>query len=152
MELGADLTDIYYRTISAQSFSAAKYWGAGLSKLQIDRGLVWTTLSLKERQEAEYQYKDDADLIKILSAINGAIIAVILTEQSSGYVKISWRLCGSEPSELDVAEIALKFGGGGHKAASGADVMGTLDEVLESVIAITRIYMNNVVKLVDEIG
>jgi phosphoesterase RecJ-like protein len=141
MELGGNLVGIYYRTVVEQTYSAARYWGAGLSKLQMEDGLVWTTLSLIDRQSADYPYRDDADLIKILSAIAGAKIAVILTEQSEGYVKISWRLCGSSPTNLDVSEIAQKYNGGGHKAAAGADVSGKLDEVLEAVLTDTRLYM-----------
>ena len=148
MEQGGELSDIYYRTIIEQSIEAARYWGAGLSKVNMEDGLVWTTLSLEDRHKAGYPSRDDADLIKILSAIRGAKVAVILTEQLSGYVKISWRLCGSVPTELDVSEIALKFGGGGHKAAAGADVKGNLEEVLEEVLINTRESMNLVCKAV----
>lgn len=143
MGLGGDLADIYYKTVIGQSLASARYWGAGLSKIQMDDGLVWTTLSLKERFAAGYTRRDDGDLVKILSAIDGAKVAVILTEQTEGYVKISWRLCGSIPTDLDVSEIALKFGGGGHKAAAGADVKGKLNEVLDQVLANTRISMRN---------
>ena len=142
MELGGNLADIYYKTIVEQSLSSARYWGAGLSKIQMEDGLVWTTLSLSERHKAGYKARDDADLVKILSAIEGARVAVILTEQDAGYVKISWRLCGSLASDLDVSEIAQKYGGGGHKAAAGADVKGILNEVLENVLADTKIAMN----------
>ncbi|OGO11502.1 MAG: hypothetical protein A2Y53_00205 [Chloroflexi bacterium RBG_16_47_49] len=152
MELGGDLADIYYRTIIEQSYSGAQYWGAGLSKLHMEDGLVWTTLSLKDRHAAGYQYRDDADLVKVLSAIEGAKIAIILTEQTEGYVKISWRLCGSLSTVLDVSEIAQKFGGGGHKAAAGADVKGELEEVLVDVLANTRISMNQIEKPIEEIG
>ncbi len=141
MDLGGDLPGIYYKTIVELSLPAARYWGAGLSKIQLEDGLVWTTLTLKERQESGYPDRDDADLVKIISAIEGARVAVILTEQPSGYVKISWRLCGSSPTNLNVAEMALLFGGGGHKAAAGADVQGNMDQVLEDVITTTRSYM-----------
>lgn len=151
MEDGGELIDIYYRTISEQSYAAARYWGAGLSKLQMEDGLVWTTLSLNERHKAGYHYRDDADLVKILSAIEGARVAVILTEQSGGYVKISWRLCGSLASDLDVADIARKFGGGGHKAAAGADVKGNLPEVLEAVLTYTRLVMDPEEKRIEKI-
>jgi len=151
MELGGDLTGIYHKTIIEQSYAATRYWGAGLSKLQMENGLVWTTLSLSERNTAGYPYRDDADLIKILSAIEGAKIAVILTEQTRGYVKISWRLCGSFRTDLDVSEIAQKFGGGGHKAAAGADVKGNLDEVLIEVLNNTRISMNQQIEPIEEI-
>lgn len=144
MELGGNLAEIYYKTIVEQSLSAARYWGAGLSKIQMEDGLVWTTLSLSERHTAGYPSRDDADLVKILSAIEGSKIAVILTEQDAGYVKISWRLCGSIETDLDVSEIAQKFGGGGHKAAAGADVQGKLDEVLAKALADTKNTMNQV--------
>lgn len=152
MDLGGELSDIYHRTIVEQSFEAARYWGAGLSKLHMEDGLVWTTLTLQDRYSAGYPSRDDADLVKILSAIQGAKVAVILTEQTSGYVKISWRLCGSLPTDLDVSEIALKFGGGGHKAAAGADVKGNLEEVLQEVLTNTRNAMNLEKKPIVEPG
>ncbi len=151
MEQGGGLADIYYKTITEQSLSAARYWGAGLSKIQMDDGLVWTTLTLKERQAAGYPARDDADLVKILSAIEGAEVAVILTEQEAGYVKISWRLCGSVDTDLDVSDIAHKFGGGGHKAAAGADVKGNIDHVLANVLTDTKLAMANVRDSIREI-
>jgi nanoRNase/pAp phosphatase (c-di-AMP/oligoRNAs hydrolase) len=45
------------------------------------------------------------------------------------------------PTELNVSEIAQKFGGGGHMAAAGADVKGKLDEVLLRALTYTRDYM-----------
>ncbi len=150
MEQGGELTNIYYKTMVEQSLAAARYWGAGLSKLKMEDGLVWTTLSLQERRAAGYPARDDADLVKILSAIQGAKVAVILTEQEAGYVKISWRLCSSADTDLDVSDIAQKFGGGGHKAAAGADVKGNLAEVLELVLRETKFSMNHVNDAVKE--
>ena len=150
MERNGDLSGIYYKTIVEQSLASARYWGAGLSKIQMEDGLVWTTLSLEERHWAGYPGRDDADLVKILSAIEDAKVAIILTEQEAGYVKISWRLCGSEDTDLDVSEIAQKFGGGGHKAAAGADVKGNLQEVMKKVLTDTRVTMDRVKNTVVE--
>ena len=144
MEHGGTLADIYYRTLTQQSIEAARYWGAGLYKIKMEDGLVWTTLSLKERYAAGYAARDDADLVKILSAIEGAKVAIILTEQTEGYVKISWRLCGGAETNIDVSTIAQKFGGGGHKAAAGADIKGKLDEVLKKVLVDTKLSMDHV--------
>jgi phosphoesterase RecJ-like protein len=151
MESDGNLAEIYYKTIVEQSLASARYWGAGLTKIMIEDGLVWTTLSLSERDAAGYLARDDADLVKVLSAIQGAKIAVILTEQTGGYVKISWRLCNNADSDLDVSEIALKFGGGGHKAAAGADVKGKLNEVLVKVLADTKISLNHINETIEKI-
>jgi phosphoesterase RecJ-like protein len=151
MEMGGNLTEIYLKTITEQSLASARYWGAGLSKIKMEDGLVWTTLSLSDRQTARYPARDDADLVKVLSAVEGAKIAVILTEQTGGYVKISWRLCNDADPDLDVSDIAQRFGGGGHKAAAGADVKGKLDEVLVKVLEETKISLNHVKATIENI-
>jgi nanoRNase/pAp phosphatase (c-di-AMP/oligoRNAs hydrolase) len=53
----------------------------------MENGLVWTTLTLKEREASGYPLRDDADLVKILSAIENAKVALILTEQVAGMLK-----------------------------------------------------------------
>jgi phosphoesterase RecJ-like protein len=151
MEAGGNLAEIYYKTVVEQSLASARYWASGLSKIMMEDGLVWTTLTLQERKAAGYPSRDDADLVKVISAIEGAIIAVILTEQSEGYVKISWRLCGSAETDLDVSDIAQKFGGGGHKAAAGADVHGKLEDVLTRVLVQTKTSMSMVTDTLEKV-
>jgi phosphoesterase RecJ-like protein len=90
-------------------------------------------LTLSDRQAANYPGNDDADLVNILSSIDSDA-AVIFVEQKNGHVKISWR---ARPG-IDVSQIALQFGGGGHAAAAGADIPGTLEKVQEQVLQATR--------------
>lgn len=134
MDRGADLAALYKSALLTRSFEAARYWGAGLSDLQRDGRLVWATLRLGDRAAAGYTGNDDADLVNVVSAIEGGDIALMFIEQKDNRVKVSWR---AQPG-LDVSQIALQFGGGGHRAASGADVPGTLAEVQERVLAATR--------------
>jgi phosphoesterase RecJ-like protein len=58
-------------------------------------------------------------------------------------------LCGSLVTDLDVSEIAQKYGGGGHKAAAGADVKGKLNEVFEQVLADTKMSMSHVKETIE---
>ncbi|HEX9013138.1 MAG TPA: DHHA1 domain-containing protein, partial [Anaerolineaceae bacterium] len=95
--------------------------------------LVWTSLTLADRAAVGYPGNDDADLINILSSIEEADIAVIFVEQRAGKVKVSWR---SVPG-FDVSQVALQFGGGGHPAAAGAEIAGTLEEVQPRVLQAT---------------
>jgi phosphoesterase RecJ-like protein len=122
------------RSLVHRSFEAMRFWGAGLSTLEREDGMVWATLTMADRQAAGYSGRDDADLINILSAINDAMISIVFVEQSNGGVKVSWR---SQPG-LDVSAIALKFGGGGHPAAAGAEVSGNIEEVRHRVVDLTR--------------
>lgn len=134
MEFGVDLSSLYHQTLLKRSFEAALYWGVGLSRLQREDRIVWTSLSLEDRKAVGYPGRDDADLINLLSTLNDVDIVILFVEQAGGKVKVSWR---SQP-DLDVSQIALKFGGGGHKTAAGAEVDGDLQEVVENVIRVTR--------------
>ena len=135
MEIGADLSQLYYRSMVRRTFVEAKYWGSGLSSLQCADGIVWATLTLADRKASGYTGRDDADLINIVSSIDDADIAIMFVEQTSNTTKISWR--GLKP-HVDVSQISLQFEGGGHKAASGAELTGSLAEVQERVLAATR--------------
>ena len=135
MEVGADMPELYMRGLIRRSFEATRYWGAGLSNLQRKDGMVWGKLTLSDRKAAGYSGNDDADLINAISAIDGYKVGMIFVEQADNHVKISWRAL---ENGIDVSSIAQRFGGGGHAAAAGADVAGTLDEVITRAIQSTK--------------
>ena len=133
MEHGANLPKLYNRALVQRSFESSLLWGKGLEKLQREGRLVWTTLTHQDRKDTNYPGNDDADLINMLSSINDSDIAIIFVEHKNERVKVSWR---GQPG-WNVSQIALQFGGGGHAAASGADITGTLEEVQEKVLRST---------------
>jgi phosphoesterase RecJ-like protein len=135
METGVDMPDIYMRALVKKTFPAAKYWGAGLSSLESKNGIVWGTLTVADRKAAGYGGNDDADLINMISAIDGNKVGMVFVEQTDNHVKISWRAL---VSGVDVSPIAKHFQGGGHAAAAGADIRGSLSEVQNEVLKKTR--------------
>jgi bifunctional oligoribonuclease and PAP phosphatase NrnA len=139
MDHGANLSELYHRAIVRRTFEAAQYWAQGLTKLKRDGRLVWTTLTLNDRGTASYSGNDDADLVNVISAIDETDIGVIFVEQRDNHVKVSWRA----QAGYDVSQIALQFGGGGHPAASGADITGGLPEVQTKVLTATRLLLSN---------
>lgn len=134
MEVGADLPELYVKALIQRSYEAVRFWGSGLVSLERDESIVWATLSMADRELAGYSGRDDADLINVLTTIKDAKIVLVFVEQPNGSVKVSWR---SQPG-IDVSQIALRFGGGGHAAASGAMIPGELDEIRAIVLDETR--------------
>lgn len=135
METGVDMTELYMKALVKKTFPAARYWGAGLSHLEQKDGIVWATLTVEDRKKAGYGGNDDADLINMISAIEGNKVGMIFVEQSDHHVKISWRAL--EPG-IDVSKVAKHFNGGGHAAAAGADIPGALTEVQPLVLKTTQ--------------
>lgn len=135
METGVDMTDLYMKALVKKTFPAARYWGAGLSRLEQKNGIVWATLMLEDRKKTGYSGNDDADLINMISAIEGNKVGMIFVEQSDNHVKVSWRAL---ESGIDVSQVAKHFSGGGHAAAAGADIPGALAEVQPLVLKTTQ--------------
>lgn len=135
MEHGANLAELYMRGLVRRSLEAARYWGAGLIKLRHDNGIIWSTLTLEDRRKAGYRANDDADLINIISAIDGGKVGMIFVEQENQHVKVSWRAL---EEGIDVSQVAKALGGGGHQAAAGADIPGTMESVVPHVLELTH--------------
>jgi phosphoesterase RecJ-like protein len=134
MEVGGNLPHLYQLGLLNRTFTAARYWGAGLSKIQQEGRMAWATLTLDDRHAVGYPGRDDADLISFLSTIDDVDVVIMFVEQRKEQVKVSWR---SKPG-IDVTQVAQQFGGGGHAAAAGAMIEGNLKEIQENVIAMTQ--------------
>jgi phosphoesterase RecJ-like protein len=134
MAAGAQLYAVYDQSLFKRSYSAVRLWAQGLTRLQLKQRIAWARLPLEARQASGYQGLGDADLINVIASIREADVALVFVEQADGKVKISWRAIPG----INVAEIAVEFGGGGHAPAAGAEVAGTLDEVEARVLAVTR--------------
>lgn len=144
MDLGANISELYNKALTYRSYEATNYWGFALTRLQHEDNLVWTSLTLEDRANSGYTGNDDADLTNILSSIDPMDVAVLFVEQKPDLIKVSWRARAG----LDISSIAASFGGGGHPAAAGAEIKGSLAEVQKLTLDATRKYLDQV-KVID---
>jgi phosphoesterase RecJ-like protein len=68
--------------------------------------------------------------INYVRSIQGVEVALMLREVNPGLIKIGYR----SKTQVDVAALAARLGGGGHKRAAGAKKSGSLDQVCSLVI------------------
>ena len=69
------------------------------------------------------------DIINYVRGIRNVKVAIQFREIEDGKFKVGFRSKG-----IDVEKIAKKFGGGGHKNASGCKMEGTYKEIISKVI------------------
>lgn len=138
MRQGAALPDIYQQSLVAQSLQTSKLWGLALSKLQLKDGLLWTSITLQDREQSGYHGKDDAEIANFLTGVEGSRVAVLFNEQNSDKVKVSWR----SRNHTDVAQLAKLYEGGGHANAAGAEVNQPLQKAEAEIIEKTLKYMS----------
>src|SRR3989475_478151 len=81
---------------------------------------------------------DDLDgIVEYPRSIAGVRLALLFRQIANGRVKVSFRSLGA----VDVAELAHRFGGGGHSKAAGASLEGSIAEAQEKVLAAARGYL-----------
>lgn len=90
------------------------------------------SLSLADFQQLQVLPEDNEGIIDHLRSIEGVLVAVFFEELSDTQIRISVR---SKDARMDVCKICEQFGGGGHPAASGARVQGSLHSVRQQFLA-----------------
>ena len=139
IDAGAQPAAIYRDLYEQDTLARMKLRGVILSRIanELDGRLAYTHASLADFQQTGALASDTEDVVNSLLNIAGTQVAVIFVEQATGGFKISFR----SRSAVDCNQLAAKFGGGGHKAAAGAFVAGSLETARLQVLDAARAAM-----------
>ena len=75
--------------------------------------------------------EDDAeDIAAFIGQIEGVCVSVTIRELKPGECKLSVR---TDPTKLSATEVCAQLGGGGHAAASGCTVFGTVQDARDAI-------------------
>lgn len=131
VEAGAEPNLIAREFFQSRSLPSLRLEQVMLSRMMFfcDGAFVFSYLKDSDFVE-QGAIRDDAEiLIDVLRGIAGVRVALILKENGNGEIRGSLR----SKDDTDVAHVARKFGGGGHKAAAGLTYYGSLFEACEAV-------------------
>jgi phosphoesterase RecJ-like protein len=90
--------------------------------------LAYVTLDMYNEAGAKTSESDGIN--SKIRDINGVEVAVFLREKKNNEVKVGFR----SKDYIDVAEICLKFGGGGHEHAAGCTMEMSMEESIPLMI------------------
>jgi phosphoesterase RecJ-like protein len=138
MEAGASLSQVTYYAFNQRSLVELSLLASGLSRLQAEDGLAWSEITLADRHACGYAGDGDVGLVGMLARTKEIHIAAVFSEKDNQQVEISFR---ADPG-FDVAQLALALGGGGHPAASGCTVDGSLESVKAQVLPLLRVTLD----------
>jgi nanoRNase/pAp phosphatase (c-di-AMP/oligoRNAs hydrolase) len=131
VQLGADPTAIFAALYQQRSHQHPPFIGRLLSRTEYfaDRRLAYVDQPVSETEASEYA--DTDEVLDILRSVRTVELVLYLRELKDGTCKLSAR----SKSDYDVNALARKFGGGGHKKASGATIPGRLSEVRPKILS-----------------
>ncbi|MEK7061152.1 MAG: DHH family phosphoesterase [Patescibacteria group bacterium] len=140
MDLGADKNMIVARTYGSIPFSEMKFWGRilDLMRLEEDYNFVWVGVSLEEYEKYGRPVEaKSAGASNFASIVDGTDFGIVIVEEKKDFVTCSFRSRGN----FDISKIATELGGGGHKEAAGARIVGfSFDEAVKKVLDVARKY------------
>lgn len=136
-DAGARPDEIYGDLYERDTLGRVRLRGLILSRVTIEDELASTYVVRDDFERTGAHPSDTEDAINMTLAIDTVRMAVIMIEQLSGGFKISFR----SRCHVDCSKVAGTFGGGGHRAAAGAFLDGSLDEVRPRVLEAVRAAM-----------
>lgn len=124
--------------LAAKSLTSIQTLPNVLESLEICKtaaGIMVASLTINQQVLEKLQY-DTEDFINYPRNIEGIEIAIVYKLVENNEVKVSIR-----SKTIDVSQIALSFGGGGHVRAAGCTITGPLDFAKEHLLAAIDRYM-----------
>lgn len=126
-EIGVDHEMIANEVYESNSFGYLHVLGLVLSRARLEDGMVWSWLDQADLGGLDLD--ETEHFIDTLRTISEAKVAVLLKQWPKRSYKASLRSRG----EVDVAAIAKALGGGGHARASGFEMRGSVQEVIDAI-------------------
>ncbi len=132
MTYNIPFTEIQEKLFYSHTAVEARLLGTAIDNMILLCGgrLAVSKLSIDEMSKHGGSSKDADAIVSYIKNTDGVDAAVFFYEKSRGEIKASMR----SNETVNVSEIAVKFGGGGHVMASGCTLYGKFDEVMPPVV------------------
>jgi phosphoesterase RecJ-like protein len=132
VKIGVNPAEIYRNIYGKKTVTSAKILAKALETLNFEDGICYMWLSDKINKDIQNVQLTTDDIINYAGLISDTKIYVLFSEfKDKGIVKVSLR---SYDDNIDLNKIASKFGGGGHKHASGCEIKGSLNKIKQEVL------------------
>jgi len=132
LEASAPPAHISEHVFENRSFAATRLLGLALSSLTqtSDGRVVWAHITGEDFRASGAADQDTEGVVSYVRGVRGADVGILFREMERDAVRVSLR----SREGVNVAEIAARFGGGGHRMASGCTVSLPLAEAERAVV------------------
>ena len=131
---GVDVTDIYKKTLKTNTKANYELTKRVMDRMEfLENGRVtFTYITLDDEKEVNAEPGDHEGLVNIGIDVENVEVSIFIRqkEDDNEAYKVSMRSL----NDINVSDICLMFGGGGHPRAAGALVQGTLEQVKAKVL------------------
>ena len=134
VEAGVEPSLISSEIHENKSLNYFKLLAKSFTRLTIADNVCYTWISYKEVDELGLDFGAAEELTTYTKMVGDVDVAIVFKEKEDNLIKVSLRSHG----KYDVAKLAARFGGGGHKQAAGLVIEGSVNQAIEQVLKATK--------------
>ncbi len=140
LETGMDLPYVNRALFRTVPFHKTKLNALAVSKTQLyEYGRIGiSTVTMEDMASCGATEEDTEGIIDTIRDVDTVEVAALLRESSDGKIRVSLR----GKSSADVSQIAISFGGGGHRLAAGCTLEPPLEQAAERVLNAALMILN----------
>ena len=131
LQKGVKVSKVYQKVFASMSKTKFDLHRIALDRTELlyDGKIAFTYITKEDELKVNSQAGDYDGIVEKLRDIEGVEVSVFLRETEKG-IKASLR----SKDYVNVSELCMIFGGGGHIRAAGCTVPGTIDQVKNQII------------------
>ena len=128
---GINVSQIFRKALELVSEERFNLTKIAVNRLELleNKKIAYTYITLEDQKNTNSQEGDHEGIVYFGRDIEGVEVSIFLRETEKG-IKASLR----SNDYVNVADICLFFGGGGHIKAAGCTIQGTLEQAKEKII------------------
>lgn len=134
---GVNIHDVYQKILLTKTMSQYNLMKIAMERLEFiyNGKIAFTYILERDFEQVDAILGEHEGIVDIGRNISGVEVSIFIRENNG------WNISLRSTGKIDVSKIALAIGGGGHRMASGAKLLGTFDEVKDLIINETQKVM-----------
>ena len=131
LSIGINVSEIYRKVLQIKTRPNFELHRIAMNRMEFleDGKIAYTYITKADEEDTKAQNGDHEGIVEIGRDIEGVEVSIFVREVEKG-CKVSMR----SNDDVNVSDICLIFGGGGHPKAAGVTMQGTIEQVKEKLL------------------
>ena len=138
LKKGVNVSDVYKRVMNTKSRANFELRKRAIDRMEfLEEGKISITyITKKDEEDVNSETGDYEGIVEEGRAIEGVEVSIFIRETSKGF-KASLR----SNNYVNVSDVCMMFGGGGHFHAAGCTIAQSLEQVKEKIVNQVKMYL-----------
>lgn len=136
---GVNVSEIYKRVLQIKTKPNFELTKLAMDRLEFleDGKVAFTYITIEDEESVNAESGDHEGLVDLGRDVEGVEVSIFVRETKNKGLKISLRA----NDYVNVSDIAILFGGGGHPRAAGCNIQSTIEHAKEKIINEVRKHL-----------